>query len=266
MTGPMRSRFKNRTYGVGELARLSGVSVRTLHHYHAIGLLAPTRVGENGYRIYGRDELLRLQQILFHRELGLSLAEIAAVLDAPGFDQLAALRRHRTTLRGETERLRRLLGTLDRTIAELEGDETMTDADLYKGFAPAKQAEYEAYLIARYGEPTRTSIEAGKRRMASMSREEMQAHLDDLSAIEADLTGAFRAGMQADDAALDPVLSRHHAWIAVAWSRTPSAEAYAGLGDLYVTHPDFVARFEAMAPGLAAWLQTAMAAFASRKL
>src|SRR3546814_7654577 len=81
-------------------ARAAGISVRTLHHYDAIGLLKPGHVGANGYRYYGKEELLRLQQILFYRELGLPLAEIAAVLDDPAFDPLAALREHRAALEG----------------------------------------------------------------------------------------------------------------------------------------------------------------------
>ena len=89
-------------YTVKHVAKLPGVSVRTLHHYDGIGLLKPGTVGANGYRYYGRDELLRLQQILFHRELGFPLAEIARVLDAPDLDRAAALRRHRERLESET--------------------------------------------------------------------------------------------------------------------------------------------------------------------
>src|SRR5438105_14624569 len=94
---------------VSEVAKLSGVSVRTLHHYDEIGLLKPDSVGANGYRYYGRDELLRLQQILFHRELGFPLEEIAKVLDAPGFDRAAALRAHRDKLQAERRRYGQLV-------------------------------------------------------------------------------------------------------------------------------------------------------------
>lgn len=262
----MRNDAKFRTYAVGELAKLSGVSIRALHHYDAIGLLKPASVGENGYRLYGREELLRLQQILFHRELGMSLADIAVALDAPGFDRLEALRRQRERVVAEADRHRRLLRTIDRTIAELEGERMMDDIDLYKGFAPEKQAEYEAYLIERYGEGTRVHIEQGRRRMATMTPEAIQAHMDDLAVLEADIAGAFRAGVASDDPLLDPLMARHHAWVAVAWDESPTGEAYAGLGDLYASHADFTARFDAMAPGLATWLAKAMAAFARRRL
>src|SRR5437667_8460979 len=108
-------------YTVSQVATLSGVSVRALHHYDDIGLLKPAFIGSNGYRYYGRDELLRLQQILFHRELGLTLDEIRRAVDTPGFDRAAALRNHREKLVTETARLRELLQTIDETLADLEG-------------------------------------------------------------------------------------------------------------------------------------------------
>src|SRR6516164_6191659 len=96
------------SYTVSQLAALSGISVRALHHCDEIGLLKPASVGLNGYRYYGREELLRLQQILFHRELGLSLDEIRRAIDTPGFDRAAALRDQRQKLTGEIARLREL--------------------------------------------------------------------------------------------------------------------------------------------------------------
>lgn len=262
----MQNDAEHRSYGVGELAKLSGVSIRTLHHYDAIGLLKPASVGENGYRTYGREELLRLQQILFHRELGMPLADIAAVVSGPSFNRMAALRRQREHVMAETDRHRRLLDTIDRTIAELEGQRTMQDGDLYKGFAPEKQAEYEAYIIEQYGEDARRHAEAGRKRMARMTPDELKAHMHELAAVEADLASAVKSGIAPDDPLLDPVLTRHHAWVSAAWAEPPSAEAYAALASLYANHPDFVTRYEEMQQGFAEWLRTAMAAFARRKL
>src|SRR5215472_17028916 len=127
-------------YTVKQVAKLSGVSIRTLHHYDEIGLLKPARVGANGYRYYGRDELLRLQQILLHRELGFALDDIRQVLGAAEFDRKAALRAHRERLVGEMARYRRLVETLDATLAALEGKTEMNDKILYHGFSPEKQA------------------------------------------------------------------------------------------------------------------------------
>src|ERR1700756_4426056 len=113
----MSNRPTRNSYTVSQLAALSGVSVRALHHYDEIGLLKPASVGLNGYRYYGREELLRLQQILFHRELGLSLDEIRRAIDTPGFDRAQALRDQRGKLTAEIARLHRLKTTIDDTLA-----------------------------------------------------------------------------------------------------------------------------------------------------
>src|SRR6185295_6874936 len=104
---------------VKQVAKVSGVSVRALHHYDEIGLFKPALIGANRYRYYGRDELLRLQQILIHRELDIPLTEIAAILDDPKFDQVKALKDQRRKLQVEAERYAELVRTIDRTIASL---------------------------------------------------------------------------------------------------------------------------------------------------
>lgn len=121
---------------VKQVAKLSGVSVRALHHYDEIGILRPAFLGENGYRYYGEDELLRLQQILIHRELGIALGDIAKLIDAPGFDRLSALRQQRERLAAEAIRFAQLVTTIDRTIASLQGEITMKNAELYRGISP----------------------------------------------------------------------------------------------------------------------------------
>lgn len=262
----MSSEVHISSWSVGQLAKRSGVSVRTLHHYYAIGLLSPASVGANGYRHYGRDEQLRLQQILFFREMRLSLADIAAVLDAPDFDRLAALRRQHAHLTIEAARHVRLLATIDRTIAELEGQPNMQNNDLYDGFEPQKQAEYEAYIVGHYGADGRRHLEAGRRLMAAMTSADRATHMAEMDSIEQSLAQALVAGVAPDDPLLDPVLAQHHAWVAAAWGSRPNADAYAGLGDLYASHPDFKSRYEARAAGLARFMRMAIAAYAQRWL
>ena len=253
-------------YTVKDVARLSGVSVRALHHYDEIGLLKPACVGENGYRYYGREELLRLQQILFHRELEFPLEAIAAVLTAPDFDRVEALRRHRTKLAAEARRYRRLLKTLDDTLAALNGETHMNDKDIYKGFAPERQAEYEAWLVDRYGDEMTPHIAFAKARMGAWTQADHTAHQAEVEAVERGLGDALAKGLPADSDALDPLLLRHHAWVALAWKKPPTAAAYAGLADLYLGHEDFRARYEAVQPGLSDYLAAAMKAYASRAL
>ena len=253
-------------YTVKDVAKLSGISVRALHHYDEIGLLKPACVGENGYRYYGREELLRLQQILFHRELEFPLEAIGMVLSAPDFDRVAALRRHRATLASEARRYRRLLRTLDNTLAALEGDRDMTDKDLYTGFAPERQAQYEAWLAERYGDSIPPHIQFAKTRMGAWTKADHAAHAAEVEAIERAMGEALGQGVPAASEALDPLLRRHHAWVALAWKAPPSRAAYVGLAELYLDHDDFRARYEAVRPGLAEYLATAMRAYAARAL
>src|SRR5512143_296680 len=105
---------KRHTYTVQQLARLAGVSARTLRHYDHIGLLKPSARSAAGYRLYGEADLLRLQQILFFRELDFPLADIQGILDEPGFDQVKALHAHRRLLQQEADRLERLLKTIEK--------------------------------------------------------------------------------------------------------------------------------------------------------
>lgn len=253
-------------YTVKQLATMSGVSVRTLHHYDQIGLLRPASVGENGYRYYGREELLRLQQILFHRELEFPLEAIAAVLAAPDFDRTAALRRHRATLDAEARRYRRLLRTLDDTLAALEGATDMKDKDLYQGFAPEKQAEYEAWVVDRHGETARADIEHSKAMMKGWSASDAAGHQAEVEGIEAGLARAMADGLPPDSAAVGDLMQRHHAWVARSWKAPPTREAYLGLAAMYGDHPDFRARYEDRAAGLLEYLQASMSAFAEAAL
>jgi len=253
------------TYTVKQLARLSGVSVRTLHHYDEIGLLRPAFVGENRYRYYGREELLRLQDILFHRELGVPLQEIGKLLELQGSDRVAILREHREWLARRVERSRQLLRTIDRTIAELNGDGTMDDKELYKGFAPEKQAEYEDWLVERFGGEMRQRIEDSKAKLNSLGKEGMAERLAEGEAAGRALAQAFKAGTGAEDPANDPLLARHHAWIAAMWDKACPPEAYAGLANLYLEHPDFRTKFDQDGgAGFTEWLTTAMKAYAAR--
>ena len=238
------------TYTVKQLAQLAGVSVRTLHHYDEIGLLRPAFTGTNGYRHYGPEELLRLQQILIHRELEIPLSRIAELLAAQGNDRIATLQRQRDELEARATRYAGMVRTIERTIARLSGDENMTDKDLYSGIvSPHKQKEHEAWLEKK-----------GWGTAAPAAPGDMEA----LKAIEGGLVEKLKAGVAADDAALDPLVARHRDWVAQSWGRDCPPAAYANLAEIY-QHPDFVARYEALAPGFADYLTTAMRSWASRQ-
>lgn len=250
---------------VKQVAAISGVTVRTLHHYDEIGLLAPAHIGANGYRYYGRGELLRLQRILFHRELGVPLGEIAALLDLEGEDQVGVLMRHREKLEAERERYCVLIETIDRTVAAMKGEANMSNADLYKGFSAGKQAAYEAWLVERYGDAMKDDIGRSRKAQAGMSAAEQGAAMEQLKDIETALAAGMTRGIAPDSELVGGMITRHRAWVAAAWGKACSPQAYAGLADLYLSHPDFVTRYETLAPGFALWLTDAMKAHAKRE-
>jgi len=249
---------------VSDVARLSGISVRTLHHYDEIGLLKPAHVGANGYRYYERTELLRLQQILFYRDVGFSLAEIAAIVDDPSFDPIAALGDHRRRLVGEIDRHHALIRTIDNTIAELCGDKTMADTNPYEGFSPEKQRAYEDELVARYGEEMHHHIAESHRRAANLTKAEHDAVRQEGHAINLALVERIGAGDATDAEAVQALVERHYRWVCNYW--TPDAAAYEGLGQLYVTHADFRAFYDRYDDRLVDFLAGAMAVHAATRL
>lgn len=187
---------------VKQVANISGVSVRALHHYDEIGLLKPASTGRNGYRYYGREELLRLQQILLHRELDIPLGDIRAILDDPAFDQLEALRAQRERLAAEAKRYARLVRTIDRTIADLNGENAMRSAELYKGISGEKQAEYEKWLIDKYGGDMPERIAVSRGRYERLSDAEKAQLNDELMAVETAWAAAMKNGIPPDSTSL----------------------------------------------------------------
>ncbi|MBL4811173.1 MAG: MerR family transcriptional regulator [Rhodobacteraceae bacterium] len=245
-------------YSVGQLAKAAGLSVRSLHHYDHIGLLSPQRNYANGYRVYGRSEALRLQEILLWRDAGMALAEIAALLKQPQ-DRVERLSAHRARLMAQAQALQAQLAALDQTIAHLKGDKAMTIDALYSAFAPEKQAEYEDWLVDTYGSEMAAAV--AKARTAE-PRAFTTAQADAVRDIERALVQAM-VGDQTG-AALDPLMARHRAWVAEMWGCECAPDAYGRLADIYLGHPDFIARFEALAPGFSQWLTRQMRLYAAR--
>lgn len=249
-------------YTVKQVAKLSGVSVRALHHYDEIGLLKPACVGANGYRYYGREELLRLQQILFHRELGFSLEEIGRTLDAAGFDKVAALQAHRAKLEAQIRRYRELMHTIDQTLASLEGETKMDENAMYRGFDPQQQEAYENELVDKHGAAMKGHIDHAKQGMAGWKQSDFDAMQAEAEAIEAAMAKALKDGLPPDAAAVKALMARQHAWVSKGWNREAPLEAFAGLGQMYVDDPRFRARYDGRQAGLAEYMAAAMKAYA----
>lgn len=249
------------SYGVRELARLAGVSVRTLHHYDQIGLLTPSTRTAAGYRQYGPDDLRRLQQILFFKELDVPLGEIHAILDDPGFDQVEALVNHRRLLQLRAERLAQLLRTVDKTIQNLTEDTmTLTDEELYEGFSKEQIESYQREARERWG--STDAYQQSQQRVRGMSKaqwETVKQQGDDATRQMAGLMGRDPA-----DPEVQAAIAKHHAWIENFY--TAPAELYAGLGQMYADDPRFRATYDAYAPGLADFMRDAMQIYADTAL
>lgn len=153
---------------IADVARMAGVTSRTLRHYDAIGLLRPARVAGNGYRWYGRAELLRLQRILLLRQLRLPLRQIHQLLDGTT-DELASLQRHREDLIAERDRLDQIIHTVDRTIADLAGTQDMTDEEFFSGLARGQESLRQD-LRTRYGEKVDEHFASSQQSTAKWTR------------------------------------------------------------------------------------------------
>jgi DNA-binding transcriptional MerR regulator len=227
------------------------VSVRTLHYYHEIELLVPARVGENGYRYYDEDALLRLQQIMFFRELDFRLDEIKTILDRPDFDVVRALEIHRAALKDRSANLERLIQTVDKTIARLKGDPNVSDQELFQGFDEAKQAQYAEQARQRWGS---SEVDASNKQWGSYSPARKATILSEGDAIRRDLYSSMSKGPTSPE--VQQVVARWHQHLRYFYE--PSIERLRGLGQLYVDDPDFRATYAKLDPKLPEFFRDAI--------
>jgi len=208
--------------------------------------------------------LQRLQQILFYRELGLPLAAIRQVLDDRSFDRIASLRGHRAKLEADIVRYRRLIRTIDRTIDVLEQGARMTDDQFFDGFSAEKQAQWERELQQQFGDHATARIADSKAALGKMTEAERRGLKAEIDSLHEAFAGLLDRGEDAGSAATQALVACDHAWVFRSW--TPTAEAYAGLGRLYVEHPDFRSTFENIRHGLGDYLAEAMRHYSEHHL
>ena len=238
-------------YTVKQLAGIAGVSVRTLHYYDEIGLLKPSRNPHNGYRIYNRAAVLRLQQIMFLRELGMGLEEIQSVLDRPDFDLLHALDGHRLALLRRRERLSDLIQTVERTISHMKGNIAMDSKQLFEGFSEEQQKAYEEEAQRRWGEK---EVKESQKRWGSYTADEKQKILAEGQAVYLDTVAAMPYGPGSPQA--QSCIARWHQHMRYFYEPTP--EIMLGLADGYNDDPDFNTFFQRIHPDLAPFMRQAI--------
>jgi DNA-binding transcriptional MerR regulator len=228
-----------RYYSVNELAKLAGVSVRTLHLYDKMGLLKPSKRSPKGYRIYGQKELLKLQQVLFYKELDMPLREIARILDDPLFDLIKSLEVHRHELRSREKRIHILLDTIDKTISHLKNKTMLTDDELYEGI-PKEQAEaWRKEATIKWGDKVEKSEEQ-LRKMSKSDLKILQAEQNQIILELRQLVNEDPTGRKVQKA-----IAAHYANIRKFWGThgdsDSQADAYKGLGKLFAKDERYTA-------------------------
>jgi DNA-binding transcriptional MerR regulator len=236
---------------VKQLSKLAGVTPRTLHHYDDIGLLKPSRVGENGYRYYGEESLLRLQQILFYRELGIPLEDIKKIMGRRDFDVLGALRSHREALQKQVTRLNRLINTVDNTINHLKGNTIMSDKAYFEGFSEEEQEKYAKEAEELYGAE---GVRESNRKWKAYPAAKKEAIMAEGSAVYIDMIAAMPKGAASPD--VQAIVERWRRHLDYFW--TPNLDQLLALANSYSDDPRFKATFDKMHPQLAEFFREAV--------
>ena len=234
-------------YTVNKLAKLAGLTSRTLRYYDEIGLLQPKRTGSNGYRLYGPEEVDRLQQILFFRELGVPLDDIKRILDSKDFDGLSALQRHHRALTEKREQLDLLISNLEKTISAMKGETVMSDKEKFEGFKKKlvddNERQYGREVREKYGDEAADSANAKVLNMTEEKYAELQRLTEELNET---LKEAVREGDPAS-ALAQKACELHKQWLCFFWN-SYSKEAHIGITQMYVDDPRFTEYYEKIAP------------------
>lgn len=251
------------TYTVKKLAELSGVTVRTLHHYDQIGLLQPAYHGDNNYRYYEEEQLLMLQQILFYRELDIPLDDIKRILESSEFSKVKALNGHKKVLKMEFDRIKQMIKTIDKTINHLEGKTKMADEELFYGLDSPKQKKYEKYLIEK-GVCTEDEIKASREKAKNIDWDVIKKRWDQLFK---DYVDAIQKNLSPASPEVLKIVRRQFELLTdINANSPPSKEHFIGLTEQYHSHPDWFKMFNKYHPNLLEFLCKAMKVFADRKL
>jgi DNA-binding transcriptional MerR regulator len=248
-------------YAVGAVARMTGVTVRTLHHYDEIGLLSPGERTAAGYRQYSEADLERLHQILTYRELGFRLEEIATILADPEADPMGHLRRQHALLRERTERLRKMVEAIEFMMEAQQMGIQLTAEERFELFGDFNPEEYEAEAEQRWGGTE--AFRESQRRTASYRKEDWERVKAESDQVYRRLAEAMTAGVPADSPRAMDLAEEHRGHIS-RWFYDCSYEIHRGLGEMYVTDQRFTATIDRYAPGLAGYLRDAIVANARR--
>lgn len=244
-------------YTINKLAKLAGISTRTLRYYDELGLLSPVRLSSNGYRIYGQKEVKRLQQILFYRELGISLDNIKNIILSDNFDSVEALQGHLTSLLAKRKQLNLLIANVEKSIKAEKGEIIMKDQEKFEGFIEKiideNEQKYGEEIREKYGDDVVNRSNAKLKGMTSEQYTQLEALSLELNNT---LKAAFEQGNPAGELA-QKACELHKKWLCYYWDDY-SKEAHIGVTQMYVDDPRFTSYYDKIAVGCAAFLRDAV--------
>lgn len=250
-------------YTVQKLSKLAGISTRTLRYYDEINILKPARINSSGYRIYGLNEVDRLQQILFYRELGVSLEDIKEIITSPSFDPTSALKDHREKLLAKRNQLDILIANVDKTLRASERMITMSDKEKFEGFKQElidnNEKQYGKEIRTKYGDK---EVDASNKKLMNMTEEqykEFEALGNELisTLIEAKKTGDPQSELAQKAADL------HKRWLSFSWG-SYNKDAHLGLANMYVEDERFKEYYDKHEAGLAEFLRDSVQIFVTK--
>ena len=246
-----------RFHTVGEVATLAGVTVRTLHHYHRIGLLVPSGRSESGYRLYAYGDLERLREIRLLRELGFSLEAIGRLLDVAPQDKRSALKAQRHLLLERLERTERIIRGVERALNAIEEGKEMDETEMFEGLEEFDHRRYEAEVEQRWGDSE--AFKESKRRTGRYRKADWARIKKEGDAVVARLAELLARGAQADGhEAMD--LAEEHRRHIDRWFYPCSPGMHSQVATLYTADPRFEAHFEKHGAGLAGFFREAIQA------
>jgi Predicted transcriptional regulators len=232
-------------YTINKLAKLSGISTRTLRYYDEIDLLVPDRVSSNDYRIYGQVQVNLLQQILFYRQLGMPLNEIKSIITSPDFDKIKALEEHLTSLKEQLLQTKVLMKNITDTINAMKGDYIMSDEEKFKGFKKQlmndNQTKYGDELLKKYGEIT---INESNQKLAGMTKEQWSEQ----ERLSQQILDLLKIAMSKDDPTCteaQDACDAHRQWLSLFWKDgLYSKEIHLNLGEMYLSDQRFKSYYD----------------------
>jgi DNA-binding transcriptional MerR regulator len=249
------------SWSVGEVARLAGVTVRTLHHYDRIGLLRPGVRSSAGYRGYSQADLARLQRILAYRELGFALEDVGRLLDDPDNDPVAQLRHQHRLVLDRMERLAQIAAVLERTMEAHKMGIRLTAEEMLEVFGEQDPTRYADEVNERWGDTD--SYRESNRRTSSYTKDDWIRIKSEQEAAGARFAAVMAAGRPADSPeAMDAAEANR--LLIDRYFYDLSREMHVGLAEMYVTDPRFTKNYEDVAPGLAQYVHDAIVANSRR--